>query len=133
MNAAVPLRGQERIARWCGGARADLIAAVAGLLLPLAFAPFDGYPLAVVSPALLFLLWLHATPRFAFRCGFSYGAGMFGFGVCWVIVSMYDNGGVSLSQSLFLTSFFVLFLALFPAALGYGVARVAHRVDCSRD
>lgn len=127
MNAAALLRGQERIAPWCGGGRADLIAVIAGLLLPLAFAPFDVYPLAVVSPALLFLLWLHATPRQAFRRGFAYGAGMFGFGVSWVFVSMYDNGGVSLSLSLFLTSVFVLFLALFPAVLGYGVARTAQR------
>ena len=113
-----------RDCRWRHGWRGDVLASIAGLLLPLAFAPFDLLPLAVLSPAILFLLWLHAAPRPAFRLGFAYGLGMFGLGVSWVFVSMYDNGGVSLGLSLFLTSLFVAFLALFPATLGYFVARL---------
>ncbi|HSD96898.1 MAG TPA: apolipoprotein N-acyltransferase, partial [Sulfuricaulis sp.] len=65
-----------------------MAAFVAGLLLPLAFSPFDLFPLAVLSPALLFVLWSDPSPgRAAFR-GFLYGAGMFGLGVSWVYVSM---------------------------------------------
>lgn len=114
---------------WLRGWRGDLLALAAGLALPLAFAPFDLFPLAVLSPALLFLLWQHATPREAFRRGYVYGAAMFGLGVSWVFVSMYDNGGVGLALSLFLTSFFVLFLALFPALLGYVLARCFPHAD----
>lgn len=123
MNGTSPC-DRIRDCRWRQGWRGDVLASIAGLLLSLAFAPFDLLPLAVLSPAILFLLWLHAAPRPAFRLGFAYGLGMFGFGVSWVFVSMYDNGGVSLGLSLFLTSLFVAFLALFPATLGYLVARL---------
>lgn len=124
MNGTPSLCDRIRAGRWQRGWRGDVFALLAGLLLPLAFAPFNALPLAVLSPAVLFLLWLHTTPRHAFRRGFAYGLGMFGLGVSWVFVSMYDNGGVSLGLSLFLTSLFVAFLALFPATLGYLVVRL---------
>src|SRR3569623_1953467 len=124
MNGTPSLCDRIRAGGWQRGWRGDVLALVAGLLLPLAFAPFNLLPLAILSPAILFLLWLYAAPRLAFRRGFVYGLGMFGLGVSWVFVSMYDNGGVSLGLSLFLTSLFVAFLALFPGVLGYFVARV---------
>lgn len=123
MTGAPLIRAPDRVALPVRGWRADALALLAGLLLPLAFAPFDAFPLAVLSPAVLFWLWLHSSPREAFRRGFVYGAGMFGLGVSWVFVSMYDNGGVSLPLSLFLTAVFVLFLALFPGVLGYLAVR----------
>src|SRR3989344_5525059 len=64
----------------------------AGALLPLAFAPFDFFPLAFLLPALLFLLWLDATPTRAAWRGFLFGLGMFGVGVSWVYVSLHDFG-----------------------------------------
>lgn len=124
MNGAPLSRALNRAVPWQDGWRADVLALLAGIALPLAFAPFDLFPLAVLSLAALFWLWLHAAPRAAFRRGFAYGTGMFGLGVSWVFVSMYDNGGVSLPLSLFLTAVFVLFLALFPGLLGYFIARV---------
>ena len=109
------------------GRRGDLTALAAGAALPFAFAPFDFFPLAVIAPALLFLLWLDSPPRRALRLGYVFGLGMFGVGVSWVFVSMYEFGGVSLPLSLFLTALFVLFLSLFPALLGYGLARFCNR------
>lgn len=106
------------------GMRADIISLVAGALLPLAFAPFGFYPVAVLSPACLFAVWLVSSPRRAFVRGWLYGVGMFGAGVWWVYVSFYEFGHVSLALSIALTCGFVLFLALYPGLLGYLLTRV---------
>jgi apolipoprotein N-acyltransferase len=105
------------------GWRANLLAAIAGAVVPLAFAPFDLFPLALLAPALLFLLWLDVSAKSAFRRGYLFGVGMFGFGVPWVYVSMSQFGGVALPLAVFLTALFILFLALFPALVGYVFAR----------
>lgn len=123
MNAVTPSPGRGIATLLHGGWWGHLLALLAGALLPLAFAPFDFIFLAVLAPALLFALWLQVSPGQAFARGYLFGVGMFGVGVSWVFVSMYENGGVGLAMSLFLTGFFVLFLSLFPALLGYGLAR----------
>lgn len=98
-------------------------ALAAGAALPLAFAPFDLFPLTFISLALLFLLWQGNTAASAFRSGYLFGVGQFGVGVSWVFVSMHEFGGVSIGLGVFLTMLFVLFLALFPAAVGWLFAR----------
>lgn len=117
-----PAQGFARLRHGRGGG--DLLALLCGALLPLAFAPFHFFPLAIAAPAVMFLLWQGLTPRQAFRRGYAFGLGMFGVGVSWVFVSMYEFGDVSMALSLFLTALFVLFLCLFPALLGYGLARL---------
>jgi len=96
-----------------------LIALLAGLLLPLAFAPFQYTLLAILSPAFLLGLWLDATPREAFLRGWWYGLGYFGLGVSWVYVSIHDYGNTPVYIALVFTALFVAFLALFPAVQGY--------------
>ena len=44
---------------------ADLLALSAGALLPLAFAPFDLWPLAILPPIVLLWCWDNATSRCA--------------------------------------------------------------------
>ena len=92
---------------------------MAGLLVPLAFAPFNFIPLIFVSLVALFGVWRRASAREAFWSGYLFGVGMFGVGVSWVYVSMHDFGGVSAPLSVLLTLLFVLFLALFPATVGW--------------
>ena len=99
------------------------LATLAGLIVPLAFAPFDFYPLIFISLAALFFVWRQASTREAFRSGFLFGVGMFGVGVSWVYVSMHDFGGVSAPVGVLLTLSFVLFLALFPALNGWLLVR----------
>lgn len=102
---------------------ADAAALAAGLLLPLAFSPFNLFPLAVVSPAWLFLLWHGASPgRAAFR-GFMYGLGMFGLGVSWVYVSMHHYGNMPAPLAGLAVILFVAGLALYPSLLGWLQAR----------
>jgi apolipoprotein N-acyltransferase len=103
--------------------RYDALALLGGLLLPLAFAPFD-YPfLAVVSLILLFIAWSDATPGRAFLRGYGFGVGQFGLGASWVYVSMHDYGGASVPEAGGLTVFFSLFWALYPGFAGWLAAR----------
>jgi apolipoprotein N-acyltransferase len=96
----------------------DSLALIAGGSLPLSFAPYALFPIAVLSPALLFFLWQNISPRRAFWRGLLYGVGMFGVGVSWVHISFHQFGDMPLLGAVFLTAAFVLGLALFPALLG---------------
>ena len=109
--------------------RADLLALLAGALLPLAFAPLSLYPLAVLSPALLFLLWWEVTPRRALWRGLLFGLGQFGVGVSWVYVAIHDFGHSGVPLAVLLTALFVGFLALYPALLGYLAVRFLRAPD----
>ncbi len=101
----------------------DLGALLGGAMLPLAFAPFGLSPLAMLSPACLFLLWTELSPGRSFWRGWLYGLGMFGCGVSWIQISIHQFGLPVLAFSVTVTLLFVAFLALFPAALGYVVNR----------
>ncbi|SCZ51729.1 apolipoprotein N-acyltransferase [Thiohalomonas denitrificans] len=106
---------------------AGLAAFLAGGLLPLAFAPFDILPLAVLSPAVLFWLWHDAAPRRAAGLGFLFGLGQFGIGVSWVFVAINEFGGTGMLPAALLTGLFVAALALYPALVGYLGRRLAPR------
>ncbi len=94
-----------------------------GILLTGAFAPFNVYPLAVIAPAGLFLLWTNNTPKRAFLLGFCFGIGFFGSGVYWVFHSIHIFGGVPVLPAIAITCGFILLLALFPAFTGYFTQR----------
>lgn len=99
--------------------KSRLLALFAGMLLPLAFAPFDLTWFAIASPALLLPLWVDTQPREAFRRGWWFGLGFFGVGASWIYVSIYQYGNTGLVLAVLLTFLFVAFLALFPALQGY--------------
>lgn len=96
-----------------------LFALFAGALLPLAFAPFGFYPLAVISPALLLITWLNCNAKQAFWRGFAFGFGFFAVGVSWVFVSIHQFGQSNITVALLLTVLMVIIMGLFPAATGY--------------
>jgi len=96
-----------------------LSALLAGLALPLAFAPFGLFPLAVISLAVLFALWEQGSARRGFVLGYLFGIGYFGLGASWVAVSMYRFGGMGVTLSLLSTLLFVLILAAYPAISGW--------------
>ena len=102
--------GSDRISRiyW-------LVALLAGMALPLAFAPFSLFPLAILSPAILFYLYLNLSPVRAALAGFIFGLGFFGVGVSWVYVAFHDFGNTPVSVSVLMTALFVTVLALYPA------------------
>jgi apolipoprotein N-acyltransferase len=102
--------------------RAVSLAAGGGLVL--AFAPFEWRSMAVISPALLFLLWIGASARRAFQLGYLFGLGLFGAGVSWIYFSLHLFGAAIAPLAALITLFFVLAMALYPALLGWGVARL---------
>lgn len=103
--------------------RNDLVALLAGALTPLAFAPFGLFPLAVLTPAALFVVWHEAGARRAGWRGFLFGAGMFGVGVSWVYVSLHTYGNMPAPLAVLAVVLFVALLSLFPAAVGWSQAR----------
>ncbi|TBU90081.1 apolipoprotein N-acyltransferase [Stutzerimonas kirkiae] len=97
----------------------NLLALLAGALTTLALAPFDIWPLAVLSIALLYHCLRELSPRQAAWRGWLYGFGLFASGVSWVYVSIHDFGAASPALAGLLTLGFVAGLALFFALLGW--------------
>ncbi|MEW6332424.1 MAG: apolipoprotein N-acyltransferase, partial [Pseudomonadota bacterium] len=80
-------------------------------------------PLAVLAPALLFILWHGASPGRAAWRGFVFGLGLFGVGVSWVYVSLHNFGNMPAPLAGFAVFLFVAGLSLYPALLGWLQAR----------
>ncbi len=90
-----------------------MIAAVlAGAVAPLAFSPFDVWPVMPLSMAFLYLLLDGLDVRAAAKAGLGYGLGLYGAGVSWVYVSINQFGSAPAPLALLLTGLFVLLLAL---------------------
>jgi len=107
--------------------RAVIVATIAGALLPLAFAPFRFFPLAIVSPAILFYLWERSGRRLSTFLGFVYGLAAFSVGVSWVYVTMHVFGNMVPALAILTTFLFVSYLAAFYALLGYVQSRFSSR------
>ena len=123
--ANLPVESRSNQRRRYPFRRADILALIAGLLTPLAYAPFGLFPFAIVNLGLLFALWHGSSPaRSAWR-GFLFGIGMFGAGVSWVYVSMHDYGNMPAPMAAVAVLLFVSFLALYPAVVGWVQARFA--------
>lgn len=102
---------------------------VAGMLLPLAHAPFGLASLSILSPLLLFYFLSDASPRQAGWYGWCYGLGMFGVGVSWVFVAIHTFGYTPFWLAILLTFLFVAFIALFIALQGYVGAKLIQRLN----
>ncbi len=104
--------------------RSCALAALLGALAVLGFAPFALWPLPILSVTGLLWLWhLHPNPRTAALLGFSFGLGHFLIGVSWVYVSLHTFGMMPAPLAAIATLGFCLFLAIYPAAVGFVCAR----------
>lgn len=97
----------------------SLLAFGAGAGLPLAFAPFDFFPLSFISLFLLLKVWQHASAKQAAWHGFMFGIGYFSVGISWVYISFTEFGGVHWAVSAFVTASLIVFLSLYPATIGW--------------
>ncbi|MHC6803722.1 apolipoprotein N-acyltransferase, partial [Vibrio antiquarius] len=79
-----------------------LVAAFVGASTTLAFAPYQLWPIAILSPAILLILLANQTPKRALWIGYAWGLGQFATGVSWVYVSISGFGGMPLIANLFL-------------------------------
>ncbi len=105
---------------------------VAGLLLPLAFAPVEWSLLAIPLLSMLFYQWQRASPRQAWWQGWAFGTGMFLSGVYWVYISMHEFGAVPVFFAALLTLLFALFLGLFSALTAWLCVRFFANVNAVR-
>ena len=99
------------------------IALGAGALLACAFAPLQWWPLAVLCPAVLMVLWQGATPRQAAWIGFWFNCGTFAAGTYWLYISIHIFGEAPVYVAAFLMVALVAIMGLYHAVLGYAVAR----------
>jgi apolipoprotein N-acyltransferase len=89
-----------------------------GSALPLAFAPYFLWPLAILLPALLLWLVQHELSlRNLFFTGWAFGIGYFGFGVYWIYNSLHVFGMAPPVVAAGITGLLVLYLALTPALI----------------
>jgi apolipoprotein N-acyltransferase len=95
----------------------------AGAVLPLAFAPFDLWPLAILCPAALMFLWDGRAPQGAATLGYFFGVGTFGTGTWWLFISIHGFGGAPIWLSVTLIVLLVAFMAGYYALLGWAAAR----------
>ena len=93
-----------------------LLSAFCGALLPLAFAPFGIWPLAIILPAaLLVLADSRNTDKQVLLTGFCFGLGYFGFGVYWIYNSLHDFGMAPPIVAGGITALMIVTLSVFPA------------------
>ena len=100
----------------------DAVALIAGLAMPLAFAPFDLSPVAPFALAALYLSWLETSPARALWRGWLFGVGMFGAGISW-IANSFLIVHVALPVSLILTVGLIAVLALYPGVTAWLLRR----------
>jgi apolipoprotein N-acyltransferase len=103
--------------------RGHWFALPAGAALAAAFAPAGFAPLAVLCPALLFLLFEGTTPRTAAWRGFLFTGGTFLAGTYWLYNSIHLVGQAPLWIALVLMLGLVALMGSYTAALGYAVVR----------
>ncbi len=103
--------------------RTAWLAVSAGAALPLALAPFDWWPLSLLSVAVLFRLLDTARPGRAALLGWLYGVGKYGVGASWIYVSIHDFGPAPVWLAGSLVAIFVAAMALFPAVMTFVYAR----------
>ena len=92
-----------------------LMAIISGVFITLSLAPFNIWPLSILSCALIFTILQKKTLLKSLTIGWLFGFGLFASGVSWVYVSIHDFGYTSDFFALTLTIIFCVFLALFFA------------------
>lgn len=100
-----------------------VVALLTGAALTFAFAPFNIWPLAILCPAILMMLWQDAVPRAAARIGFSFGVGLFGAGTWWLYISIRNFGQAAVWLTLLLIVALVAIMSLWYALMGWIAAR----------
>ncbi|WGW01106.1 apolipoprotein N-acyltransferase [Vibrio sp. YMD68] len=90
-----------------------------GALTTLAFAPYQIWPLAIISPLLLLALLQGQSSKQGFFIGYAWGIGLFSTGISWVHISIDVFGGMPKIASLFLMALLVGYLALYSGLFAW--------------
>jgi apolipoprotein N-acyltransferase len=108
-SAALPIQAQWRLAAAFG----------TGASLNVAFAPFGGWPIAILAPAALFALIRGLPPRRAGWTGAAFGAGLFAFGTYWLYTCLHVFGLVPIWLTVVLQAALIGLMSLYSTALCY--------------
>lgn len=119
----------HRLLQLGSGKTGLFVSFIAGLLLTTAFAPFNLAPLAIVSPALLFVFIYEVKPKRAAVLAFVYGLGLFGSGVSWVYVSIHNFGNMAAPLAAFAVLIFVSILSAYLALFAWVQARLQEKMN----
>jgi apolipoprotein N-acyltransferase len=98
-----------------------LLAAAAGSLAVLGFAPFSIFPVAVLSLALLYGLLTRQKARGGFLLGWVFGLGLLGFGIFWIRISLNEYGNMAPWMAHLMTLLLVVAMALYYGVAGFFV------------
>ncbi len=111
-----------------------LLVLCAGAVTVFAFAPFEVYPLAWFTPAILFYALSKAkTKKQHFLLGWIYGIGLFGAGTSWPFYSMYFFAHAPLALAVIGTILFVTIIAFLTMGLfGFLVSLFRHKALFAR-
>ena len=105
-------------------AAAFVLAALAGALAVLGFAPFHVPALPVFAFALLAWLWQRAPrARDGAWLGFAFGVGLFGVGVSWLTIALETFGGMPWMLAGACVAGLCAYLAAYPALAGWVAVR----------
>ena len=111
-----------------------LLVLCAGALTVFAFAPFKLYPIAWLTPAILFYALSKANTRKQhFLLGWIYGIGLFGAGASWPFYSMYFFAHAPLILAMIGTTLFVTIIAFLTMGLfGFVASLFRHKALFAR-
>lgn len=103
----------------------SFLAAAAGGLAVLGFAPFSFFPLALLSLALLYELLSRSPGRGGFLIGWGFGIGLLGFGIFWIRISLNQYGNMAPWLAHLMTALLVASMALYYGVAGLLVSKLA--------
>ncbi|MEL4255190.1 apolipoprotein N-acyltransferase [Shewanella xiamenensis] len=99
-----------------------VLAFILGASTALSFAPYSFWIIYPIAMALALWQSESLSPKASFFHWLSFGFGCFAVGISWVHVSMDTFGGLPLAASVGLMALLALYLALYPALTGLGLA-----------
>lgn len=100
-----------------------LLCLLAGLLTPLAFAPFDQVWLVLITLPVLLYGVLQSEPLRALKLGWLFGLGLQCSGVSWIYYSLHFHGGSPVWLAVLMIFLLSSYLAIYPALAFYLVNR----------
>ncbi|USZ15885.1 apolipoprotein N-acyltransferase [Moraxella sp. FZFQ2102] len=105
-----------------------LIALIAGLGFSLSLAPYYLYPIAIISPMVLYALLIGTdSAKRAFWIGEAYGFGTWAVGAFWLYTSIHEYGAVPSWAAYILIGLMALIMGLFHAVMSWAFVRFTAR------
>ncbi|PMH37480.1 apolipoprotein N-acyltransferase [Vibrio sp. 10N.286.49.B3] len=109
-----------------------LAAVFVGACTTLAFAPYQYWIVAILSPAILLWLIHNQTRKQALAIGYAWGFGQFATGISWVYVSIAGFGGMPLGINLLLMGLLVAYLAVYTGLFAWALNRFVPQANLTR-